>query len=93
MTEWAFAQTDPAQQLAQISYFSVLKQDPDGEVEFLITIKEYASPKDAAMRFCALADQPINRKSAPFIPCGWGGSLLDALSECLRSVNRFRTNG
>jgi hypothetical protein len=93
LSDWNFAQTDPAQQLALIQQFSVMKQDPDGEVEFLITVREYATPKEPTMKFFALADKQINRNSAPFTPCGWGSSLLDALAECVRSVNRFPYNG
>lgn len=93
MPEWTFAQTDPDQQLAQIQYFSVMKQDSGAEVEFLITVKEYAAPKDPTMRFLALADKQTNLKSAPFTPCGWGRTLLEALSDCVRSVSKFPIHG
>ncbi|MBM3814627.1 MAG: hypothetical protein FJW20_23620 [Acidimicrobiia bacterium] len=92
MSEWTFAQTDPSQQLAQMQMFSILKQEPEGEQEFIITVREYATPKEPTMKFFALADKQINRKSAPFTPCGWGSSLLDALAECVRSLNKFGVN-
>ena len=91
--EWTFAQTDPAQQLAQVHYFSVIKKQGNEEIEFLITIKEYVTPRDPTMKFLALTDKQTNQKTAPFTPCGWGKTLLDALSECVRAVNRFAYEG
>jgi hypothetical protein len=72
--------------LAQLHYFSFKKRQPEGEVEFMITVKEFASRNVAQMRFYAQADREINRKSAPFRPFGWGDSLLTALTECLRTI-------
>ena len=91
--EWTFAQTDPSQQLAQVHHFAVTKKQGDDEIEFLITIKEYVTPREPTMRFLALADKQTNQKTAPFTPCGWGKTLLDALSECVRAVNRFPYEG
>ena len=93
MREWGFAQTNPAQELAQLHYFSVKKAQSTSEVEFLITVKEYVTPKEPTMHFFAQADKEINQKTAPFKPVGWGKTMLDALSECIRSINRFPYEG
>ena len=31
-----------------------------------------------------------NQKTAAYRPCGWGKTLLEALSECIKAVNKFR---
>ncbi len=89
MSDWVYAQTDPAEQLARLHFFSMKKVQADGEFEFTITIKEFVTPKDPAMLFFAEADKQTNQKLAPYTPCGWGSTLLGALSECVRAVNRF----
>jgi hypothetical protein len=93
MREWGFAQTDPSQELAQIHYFSVKKVQPAGDIEFLITVKEYVTPKEPTMHFFAQADKEINQRTAPFKPSGWGKTMLDALSECMHALNRFPYEG
>ena len=93
MNEWGFAQTHPSQELAQIHYFSVKKPQPAGDIEFLITVREYVTPKEPTMRFFAQADKEINRQTAPYKPSGWGHSMLDALSECVRAIDRFPYEG
>jgi hypothetical protein len=89
MKEWGFAQSDVSQQLAQVHYFSMQKRYAGGEVEFLITVKEYLTPKEPTMTFFAQTDKLTNQKTAPYRPCGWGKSLLEALSECVRAIERF----
>ena len=37
MAEWVYVQKDPAEELAQLHYFSIKKVQPEGEVEFVIT--------------------------------------------------------
>ena len=39
MAEWVYAQKDPAEELAQLHYFSFKKRQADGEIEFVITVK------------------------------------------------------
>ena len=88
--EWTYAQSDPDDQLARLHYFSMLKRQADGDVEFTITIKEYVqNPEDHSMRFFAQADKQTNQGSAPFTASGWGSTLLKALSECVREIHRF----
>ena len=89
MKEWGFAQSDVSQQLAQVHFFSVQKRHAGGEVEFLITVKEYLTPREPTMTFFAQTDKMTNQKTAPYRPCGWGKSMLEALSECVRAIERF----
>lgn len=89
MSEWTLAQTDPSEELAQLHFFSLKKRQSEGEVEFTITVREYVTPQAGRGRFFALADKQTNQKTAPFTPCGWGGTLLKALAECVQAVHRF----
>jgi len=89
MKEWGFAQTQASQELAQLHHFSIKKQYPGGEVEMIITVKEFVTPREPAAHFFAQADKFTNQKHAPFRPCGWGKTLLEALSECVRALDRF----
>lgn len=89
MSDWGFAQTSPAQELALLHQFTVKKPTAGGEVEFLITVKEYVTPREPSMHFFAQADKQINQKTAPYTPSGWGKTMLEALSECIRALNRF----
>ena len=93
MSDWTFAQTQPSEELAQLHFFSIKKRQPDGEIEFVITVKEYVERNQYHMRFFAEADKQTNQKSAPFTPFGWGESLLQALSECVQSIHRFPYEG
>ncbi len=88
--EWTYAQGDPADQLAKLHYFSMKKHQPNGDVEFPITVREYVqNPEDHSMRFFAQTDKQTNQNTAPFTPSGWGSTLLKALSECVREIHRF----
>jgi hypothetical protein len=84
--DWVYAQKDPAEELAQLHYFSFKKSQLEGDVEFVITVKEFAPRNAVQMRFYAQADKEVNQRTAPFRPFGWGDSLLAALMECLRSI-------
>ena len=89
MADWVHAQRDAAEELAELRYFSFKKRQPDGEIEFVITVKEFAARNVANMRFYAQADREVNQATAPFRPFGWGDSLLDALTECIRSIRQY----
>jgi len=93
--EWTFAQSNPADEFARLHWFSIKKRQPDGtQVEFTIRVREYARPQDdRAMRFFAEADKQTNQSTVPFTPCGWGPTLLKALSECVKSIERFPYEG
>ena len=93
MQDWAFAQSHPNQELALLHFFSVKKQQASGEVEFRITVKEFVTPKEPTMHFFAQADKEINQSIAPFKPMGWGKSMLDALAECIRGIDKFPYEG
>jgi len=89
--EWTMAESDPADELARLHYFSVKKRTPGGEpVEFVITVREgVPSRDDQSMQFFAQADKQTNQKAAPYTPSGWGNTLIKALGECVRAIHRF----
>lgn len=93
MSDWTFAQSDPSDELARLHYFSITKRQPGGDVEFTITVREFVDRNALRMRFFAQADKQTNQRTAPFTPCGWGESLLEALSECVKAVHRFPYEG
>jgi hypothetical protein len=39
--------------------------------------------------FYAEADKQTNQKAAPYTAVGWGNTLLAALAQCMREVERF----
>ena len=89
MPEWHFAQQDPSEELCQLHHFAMKKRQADGDVEFVITVREYIHPPDPTMRFFAQTDKQTNQKTAAYTPCGWGPTLLAALSDCMRAIERF----
>jgi hypothetical protein len=90
VTDWKFAQKNPTEELAQLYTFSFKKCHGSGNTEFIITVREYAAPPPGQhVHFFAQADKYVNQKIAPFIPTGWGKSLLDALSDCTRMIREF----
>ncbi len=93
MQEWTFAQRQASEELAQLHFFSMKKSQPGGDVEFTITVREYARPNAQSMLFFAQADKQTNQKSMPYTPCGWGDTLLKALSECMQAIHRFPYEG
>jgi hypothetical protein len=90
---WVHAQDSPADELAQLHYFSFTKRQSEGEIEFVITVKEFACRNALHMRFYAQADKEVNQRTAPFHPFGWGESLLNALCECIRGIRQFPYQG
>ena len=93
MSDWKYAQKDGSEKLAQLSFFSVTKQQADGSFVFRITVHEYVTPEIGALRFFAETDKQTNQELAPFTPVGWGNTLLAALSECIANVHRFPYQG
>ena len=93
MSEWRFAQNDPADQLAILHHFCVKKQQEGQDVEFVITVKEFATPKEEPMRFIATADKQVFQTGVPFHPVGWGTTLLKALAECIAQIKQFPYEG
>lgn len=88
-----YAQTNPAEQFARLHFYSMRKLQNGQEIEFTITVKEFVTPKDPALKFFAQADRQTNQETIPFTPSGWGSTLLAALEECVRAVNRFPYQG
>ena len=94
MKEWGFAQSRPDEELAQVHLFSMKKQKAGGgDIEFTITVKEYITPKEPTMHFFAQADKETNQHTAAYRPSGWGKTMLEALAECVRAINRFPYEG
>ena len=92
--EWHLTKTDRAEELAQLSFFSMTKRQPSGNVTFHITVKEYAlPPAGQRLRFFAEADKHVNQQSAPLLPSGWGDSVWEALEGCLRLIREFPYDG
>ena len=93
MSEWTFAQGDKAEELAQLHFYAVNKHQGDRVIEFRITVKEYATPNHLSMRFYAEADKQTNQKTAAYTPNGWGSTLLQALSDCVKRIQQFPYEG
>jgi hypothetical protein len=92
--QWNFTSTNPSEELAQIHVFTVKKRLSEGEVEFRITVKEYALPPvGQRVRFFAEADKLVNQKTAALLPSGWGDSVWEALEGCLRLIRQFPYEG
>ena len=54
MSDWQFAQENPAEQLAQLHQFSIMKRQTGGDIPFRITVKEFAAPPPGQrLRFVA----------------------------------------
>jgi hypothetical protein len=73
-----YAQTNPAEQFARLHFYSMRKLQDGQEIEFTITVKEFVTPKDPALKFFAQADRQTNQEAIPFTP-KWGSTLLGAL--------------
>lgn len=86
MADWIHAQSDPSEELARLHYFSITKRRPAGDVEFVITVREYASRNPQGMQFFAQADRPVSQDTPSHLPFGWGETLLAALGECMRAI-------
>ncbi len=93
MAEWTFAQSQPSEELALLHFFSINKTQDNKTIEFRITVREYATPNHLSMRFYAEADKQVNQKTAPYTPSGWGQTLLQALADCVKAVQRFPYEG
>lgn len=89
MNDWKYAQEEGSEVLAKLHFFSVKKRHTLGEVEFRITVREFATADTGDMLFFAEADKEVNQKTAPFRPCGWSNTLLGALADCMRNIRRF----
>ena len=93
MAEWQFAHSEDSEKFAQLHYFSMVQQQGGREIEFVITVKEFVKSADPSMKFFAQANRQTNQKTMPFTPAGWGSTMLQALSDCMRSVRKFPYEG
>ena len=92
--DWHHAQTDRSEELAQHYFFSMKKREQGREVQFRITVREFASPPPGQnLRFFAEADKQVNQNTAAFLPSGWGDSIPQALADCLRLIRQFPYEG
>jgi hypothetical protein len=90
VADWQFAQKNVSEELALLHFFSFKKCVSGEEVTFTITVKEYVAPPPGQYaRFFGQADKPVNQELGPFLPSGWGNSLLDALNGCVRAIREF----
>jgi hypothetical protein len=89
MEDWKFAQRDPSERLAKLHHFSITKKHACGEIEAIITVKEFATAKTSDLKFYAQAEIELNQKTLKFKPFGWGETLLGALAECIRNLRKF----
>ena len=49
MNDWTFAQRSPSEELALLHQFSIKKSQDGKQIEFLITVKEYAKPNPQSL--------------------------------------------
>ena len=89
MSDWRFAQSERAQHLAQLHWFSMKKKYRGRVLEFRIVVREYFTPPDPAMPFFAEAEWPVEPQPGELTPFGWGGTLLKALAECVSAVDKL----
>jgi hypothetical protein len=90
VSDWRFAQKTQSEELALLHLFSFKKCVSGVEVDFTITVKEFAAPPPGQyFKYFAQADKAINQKIAPFLPSGWGNSVLEALTGCTRAIREF----
>ena len=93
MSSWKLVGVDSEDQLVRLHQFAITRPQPDGDVEFVITVREHATPQQRGMHFYAEADKQTNQNTAPFTPCGWGPTLEAALEQCIIAVKRFPYEG
>lgn len=91
--DWVVAKLEPTDKLARLHYFSLIRPAGDREIEFCITVHEYGPSDDESRRFVARSDKQTNQRTAPYKPIGWGPTLLQALSRCVREIHRFPYEG
>jgi hypothetical protein len=50
MSEWKYVPEDPAEELAQLHFFSMKKKHSTCEIEVRITVQEFATPESESWR-------------------------------------------
>lgn len=90
---WLFARLNETDVFAKLHHYSLTVPQDDFEIEYLITVHEYGPSHQESRRFVARADKQTNQNTMAYTPTGWGPSLLDALSRCVREIHRFPYEG
>ena len=88
-----FRANRPVAGTGAVHLFSIKKQQPAARSSSSITVKEFITPKEPTMHFFAQADKQTNQAHGALSPSGWGKTMLEALSECVRAINRFPYEG
>ena len=72
MDDWAYAQANNSEELAQLHFFSVTKRQPGGQVTFRVTVKEYATPPEGQFVrfFWGRTSTSIKRRLQCFLAAG-----------------------
>jgi len=92
--EWRDIHVDRHEELAQYHYFSFKRVVQGREIDFQISVREFASPPPGQkLRFFAVANKKVNQKAAPLLPSGWGESVTHALGDCIRLIRQFPYEG
>ncbi len=92
--EWRDLHSEKIEEFTQFSFYSIKKHQQGKEVEFRITVKEFAlAPPGQHLRFFAEADKQVNQGTAAFLPAGWGDSAANALADCVRLIRQFPYEG
>ncbi|NKB88985.1 MAG: hypothetical protein GKS06_12275 [Acidobacteria bacterium] len=90
---WLYARLNPEDVFAKLHHYSLTVPQGEREIEYVITVHEYGPAEQESRRFVARADKQTNQRTAAYTPCGWGSTLLDALSRCVREIHRFPYEG
>ncbi len=92
--DWGYyIELEEGEELTRLHHYTFKKKQQDREVEFLITVREYAHPTMGGLRFFAQTDKQTNQKLAPFTPSGWGNNLMSAVSDCVHAIRKFPYQG
>jgi len=82
---WKFAQKEVSEELALLHHFSIKKNQKDGDIDFLVTVKEFAAPpKGQYARFFRPSGQ-IRQSKDGADPANRLGKLPPRRALCLRS--------
>jgi len=90
VVEWSFAQNEPSEELCMLASFRHEEAAPSGDVEFLITVREYGfATRSGAqvLRASRQTDQPKYRALYTI----WVGTIAGAGAHrsALRRIHRF----
>ena len=91
---WEYLSDDPNLGLIKLHHFLVCRLQEGREIEFPVTVREYPEgSRKGPLRYFAQTDKQTNQKTAPYTPSGWGPTIDEALSACLKEIQRFPYEG